>query len=117
MKFWFKGQSIQKKIIISSLIVTIIPLIMLEMVFLYMNQQRNVTAILESASVYADNLEERYRAEMNKLERLATTLRDFTPLDTYLSSEYSMPLFTLFENPAFASLSITITFSVSLLTV
>lgn len=91
MKFRFKGQSIQKKIIISSLIVTVIPLIMLEMLFLYLNQQRNVASILDSASVYADNLEERYRSEMNKLERLADTLRDFTPLDTYLSSDYDTP--------------------------
>lgn len=85
---FFKNLGIQKKLVVFSLIVTIIPLLVLEIVFLTLFQKKNVEVILESAEVNADQLRDNYQNELDKLEYLAKTLENFSPLKTYLSSEY-----------------------------
>ena len=86
---FFKNQSIQKKMMVSSLIVTLIPLLVLEFIFFALIQRRNVETVLDSASAYANQLEDNYRNELNELEHLAEMLAGFRPLETYLSSEFA----------------------------
>ena len=85
---FLKNQSIRKKMIISCLVVTIVPLLILEIVFLTMMQRKNFKTIMDSASAYADQLEDNYQNELDKLERIAWTLANFSPLQGYLSMEF-----------------------------
>ena len=85
---FLKNQRIRKKKIISCLVVTIVPLLILEIVFLTMMQRKNFKTIMDSASAYADQLEDNYQNELDKLERIAWTLANFSPLQGYLSMEF-----------------------------
>ena len=84
----FKNQSIQKKMIISTLLITIIPMFLLEVIFVRLIQENVSEHILNSASVYVDQLEYNYQKELDTLELTAQSLADFPILENYLLGEY-----------------------------
>lgn len=85
---FLKDQSIRKKMVVSSLLITMIPLLILECVFLVLLQRESVKALANSAAAFADQLEDNYQNELDKLERIAQTLTNFSPLENYLSLEF-----------------------------
>lgn len=85
---FFTRLSIKKKVIISSLMVAVIPLLLLEILFSILNYRDSVETTLNTSAIHADNLQRRYAEEFYKLERLAGTLQAFQPLDTFLSTDF-----------------------------
>ena len=86
---FFRNLSIQKKMVISCLVVTLIPLLCLEVIFGSMIQQQTYNDVMNSAAAFADQLEDNYRSELDSLEKIAVSLEHFTPLEIYLTSDYS----------------------------
>lgn len=84
----FKNQSIQKKMIISTLVVTLIPLLILEIVFVLIIQNKVSEHVINLASVQAEQLEYNYQKELDILEQTAQTIADSPILEKYLTNEY-----------------------------
>lgn len=84
----FRRQSIQKKMIISCLVVTLIPLLILEFIFASIIHNQMYKDVVDSAAAFADQLEDNYRNELETMETIAESLETFTPLAVYLSSEF-----------------------------
>lgn len=83
-----KNASIKTKILYSSLIVTILPLLLLEL-FFFINVQRSTRRqLVESAGIRADQLRTGYENELNQMEHMAALLADFSPLSVYLESDF-----------------------------
>jgi len=85
---FFKKQSIQKKMVISCLVVTLIPLLILEFIFASMIHEQTYNEVVNSAVAFADQLEDNYQNELDTMEQIAESLASFSPLETYLSSNY-----------------------------
>jgi two-component system sensor histidine kinase YesM len=83
-----RDASIQKKMVWSSLIITMIPLLVMELTFFVLIQREIRSKFEDSASAYANQLKENYADEMDKLEHLAGTLSSFSPLANYLSMDF-----------------------------
>lgn len=85
---FFRKQSIQKKMMISCLAVTLIPLLILEVVFACMMQKQTYNDVLNSAAAFADQLEDNYQNELDNMQIIAESLQNFTPVQVYLSSDF-----------------------------
>lgn len=85
---FFRKQSIQKKMMISCLAVTLIPLLILEVVFACMMQKQTYNDVLNSAAAFADQLEDNYQNELDNMQIIADSLQSFTPVQVYLSSDF-----------------------------
>ncbi|MCI8416555.1 MAG: histidine kinase [Lachnospiraceae bacterium] len=84
----YKNASIQKKMTIASLFVTMLPMLLMECIFFLLIQQATLEEFKDSAGVYVGQLEENYTNELDKLEHLAGTLADFSMLEDYLTREF-----------------------------
>ena len=85
----YRNASIQKKMTIASLFVTMLPMLLMECVFFLMIQQATLEEFENSAAVYVGQLEENYTNELDKLEHLAGTLSDFSLLEDYLATDFT----------------------------
>ena len=85
---FFRKQSIQKKMMISCLAVTLIPLLILEVVFACMMQKQTYNDVVNSAAAFADQLEDNYQNELDNMQIIAESLQNFTPVQVYLSSDF-----------------------------
>ena len=85
---FFRKQSIQKKMMISCLAVTLIPLLILEVVFACMMQKQTYNDVVNSAAAFADQLEDNYQSELDNMQIIAESLQNFTPVQVYLSSDF-----------------------------
>lgn len=85
----YRNASIQKKMTIASLFVTMLPMLLMECVFFLMIQQATLEEFENSAAVYVGQLEENYTNELDKLEHLAGTLSDFSLLEDYLAMDFT----------------------------
>ena len=85
---FFKRQSIQKKMMLSCLAVTLIPLLILEVIFACMMQKQTYNDVVNSAAAFADQLEDNYQNELDTMEIIAESLQSFTPVEVYLSSVF-----------------------------
>ena len=85
---FFRKQSIQKKMMISCLAVTLIPLLILEVIFACMMQKQTYNDVVNSAAAFADQLEDNYQNELDTMEIIAESLQSFTPVEVYLSSDF-----------------------------
>ena len=74
--------------IISCLVVTLIPLLILEFIFASIIHNQMYKDVVDSAAAFADQLEDNYRNELETMETIAESLETFTPLAVYLSSEF-----------------------------
>lgn len=83
-----KNQSIRKRIIFASLIVTLIPMLLLESFFIVMTRRNSFETVMDTAAVHVDQLEDNYSSELNQLEHVAATLANFSPLLNYLSMNF-----------------------------
>ena len=86
---YFRNQSIQKKMVISCMVVTLIPLLCLELIFALIIHRQTYNEVVNSAAAFADQLEDNYQNELDMLEKIAESLEHFTPLEIYLSSDYN----------------------------
>lgn len=84
----YKNASIQKKMTIASLFVTMLPMLLMECMFFLMIQQATLGEFQDSAAVYVGQLEKNYTNELDKLEHLAGTLTDFSMLEDYLTRDF-----------------------------
>lgn len=85
---FFRKQSIQKKMMISCLAVTLIPLLILEVIFACMMQKQTYNDVVNSAAAFADQLEDNYQNELDNMQIIAESLQNFTPVQVYLSSDF-----------------------------
>ena len=85
---FFKRQSIQKKMMLSCLAVTLIPLLILEVIFACMMQKQTYNDVVNSAAAFADQLEDNYQNQLDTMEIIAESLQSFTPVEVYLSSVF-----------------------------
>lgn len=85
---FFRKQSIQKKMMISCLAVTLIPLLILEVIFACMMQKQTYNDVVNSAAAFADQLEDNYQSELDNMQIIAESLQNFTPVQVYLSSDF-----------------------------
>ena len=83
-----RNATIQKKIISTSLVLTVIPLVLLEIVFFFIMQRGTFQKYSELATTNGAQLAENIAAKMDELEQQADMLSDFSPLDIYLNSEF-----------------------------
>lgn len=83
-----KNASIKTKILYSSLIITILPLLILELFFFINVQKSTRRQLVESARIRADQLQSGYENELNQMEHMAALLADFSPLAVYLESPF-----------------------------
>lgn len=86
---YLKNASIKIKILYSSLLITLLPLLLLEMIFFISTQRSTMRQLAVSARVRADQLQTGLENEIGKIERMAKMLADFTPLSAYLQSDFS----------------------------
>ncbi|MCI8524992.1 MAG: sensor histidine kinase [Oscillospiraceae bacterium] len=84
----YQNAGIQAKMTAASLLVTMIPMLILEGLFFLLIQRATLREFRGSAEVYVRQLEENYAAELDKLEHLAGTLADFRLLETYLTTDF-----------------------------
>lgn len=83
-----KNASIKVKILYSSLFITLLPLLLLELLFFISTQRSVMRQLAASARVRADQLQTGLENETGKMERMAKMLADFTPLSVYLQSDF-----------------------------
>lgn len=83
-----KNASIKVKMLYSSLLITILPLLLLELFFFANTQKSMLRQLAASAGIRADQLQTGLENELGKVERMANMLADFTPLDTYLQTGF-----------------------------
>lgn len=84
-----RHRSIREKLIVSCIIITIIPMIILEIVFGVQTKNAEYKRRIEDADILADNLIRNFTFEIEKAELMANNLAEFTPLDTYLNTQFS----------------------------
>ena len=85
---FFKRQSIQKKMMLSCLAITLIPLLIVEVIFACMMQKQTYNDVVNSAAAFADQLEDNYQNQLDTMEIIAESLQSFTPVEVYLSSVF-----------------------------
>lgn len=85
----YRKASIQKKMVVACLFVTMIPVLLMECIFFFLIQHVTLRKFMDSAVAYVSQLEENYTNELDKLEHLAGTLADFSMLETYLTTEFA----------------------------
>ena len=88
MSYFGKNRSIKEKLISSCIIITIIPMIILEIVFGVQTKNSEYKRRIEDAEILADNLIQNFSFEIEKAELMANNLADFIPLDTYLNTDF-----------------------------
>lgn len=88
---YLQNTSIRKKLLYSCILITIIPILILEIVFLGQAKTAAYNSELRSAEALADRLVSNYAYELEKAETIVNTLADFTPLETYLNTEFDPP--------------------------
>lgn len=84
-----KNRSIKEKLIYSCLIITIIPMVILESVFGIQTKNSEYKRRINAAEIFADNLIENFTFEIEKAELIANNLADFIPLDIYLDTHFT----------------------------
>ena len=73
---------------LSCLAVTLIPLLILEVIFACMMQKQTYNDVVNSAAAFADQLEDNYQNQLDTMEIIADSLQSFTPVEVYLSSVF-----------------------------
>lgn len=84
-----KKRNIQSRIIRCTIFLTILPVVLLELLFSYLTYRSTVTHITERSGAYADQLAFFYQTEMEKAEQLAESLVSFSALSEYLQQDFS----------------------------
>lgn len=84
-----RKRNIQSRIIRCTIYLTILPVVLLELLFSYLTYRSTVTHITERSSAYADQLAFFYQTEMEKAEQLAESLVSFSALNEYLQQDFS----------------------------
>lgn len=90
-KNWFRIRSIREKLLISCSVVTLIPLLALELVYIVQANKSSYEREIRDAEVVAERLINNYKVEMEKAELVVNTLAEFTPLNTYLNRLFRTP--------------------------
>lgn len=91
MKRIFKNRSIRQKLLISSIIITLVPMVILELVFIFRTKDLEYEREIASANATADKLIYDYSFEMEKAELVAGTLAEFQPLNFYITGTFDTP--------------------------
>jgi len=83
-----KNRSIKQRLIYSSILITLIPMIILEVGFSIHTKNVTFNQTMNSAGELADRLISNYSLEIEKAELMVSSLAEFTPLQTYLYTDF-----------------------------
>lgn len=82
------NNSIRSKLVTACVILTMVPMVILESIFLVQFKNYFYNREIENAQSFTDRLIYDYSIEMEKAESIANDLAEFTPLSIYLHSQY-----------------------------
>lgn len=85
---FFRKASLKNKLLYSSIVITVIP--MLVLVAFFVNQSQNTTYDwhIERTNNYADQLIQNFTSEIEKAEIMANSLVEYYPLEEYLYTDF-----------------------------
>lgn len=81
--------SLKKKMVIISLVFTIVPMVLLELMFYNLIQSQTMKQYASLAESDCNQIADNYESELDKMEYRARLLTDFSPLRTYLESSFN----------------------------